>query len=128
MYDNTIVRACLDIVALFLLPRIMFSADEVTALQEWTCFRQFSINQLVQLLQERTLALRGQDAREHLVRLAKKTCQPEQLEAIEAALKMLTYKQKLPLESEAMKMLCMMENVFELPEQAILRFVERYFC
>jgi hypothetical protein len=127
VFDGTIGRAYLDIVALFLLPRTAFSADRVVTLHDWAGFRQFSINQLVQMLQERTPALRGQNARDHLKGVANKTFKSGQLNAIEVALKLLASEQGLPLDGEALKMLYTMADVFGLSDNDISDFLDRFF-
>jgi hypothetical protein len=127
VFDGTIGRAYLDIVALFLLPRTAFSADQVVTLHDWAGFRQFSINQLVQMLQERTPALRGQNARDHLKGVANKTFKSGQLKAIEVALKLLASEQGLPLDGEALKMLYTMADVFGLSDNDISDFLDRFF-
>jgi len=127
VFDGTIGKAYLDIVALFLLPRTAFSADQVVTLHDWAGFRQFSINQLVQILQERTLALRGQNAKDHLKSLTNKTFESGQLKAIEVALKLLASEQGLPLDGEALKMLYTMADVFGLSDDDISDFLGRFF-
>jgi hypothetical protein len=127
MYDETIAKAYLDIVALFLLPRTAFSADQVIILQEWECFRQFSLNQLNRMLQKRTIALRRRNAKGRLKRIANKTFRSGQLKAIEVALKLLASEQGLPLDSEALTMLYTMASAFSLSEKDISDFLDRFF-
>ena len=127
VFDGTIGKAYLDIVALFLLPRTAFSADQVVTLHDWAGFRQFSVNQLIQILQDSTLALRGQNAKDHLKGLTNKTFESGQLKAIEVALKLLASEQGLPLDGEALKMLYTMADVFGLSDNDISDFLDRFF-
>jgi hypothetical protein len=127
VFDGTIGRACIDIVALFLLPHTAFSAHQVVTLHSWAGFRQFSVNQLIEMLQDRTLKLRRQNAKDHLKLLANKTFHSGQLKAIEAALKLLASEQGLPLDSEALTMLYTMADVFKLPGEDVSKLVDRYF-
>jgi hypothetical protein len=129
IYNETIAKAHLDIVALFLLLRTAFRADRVVTLHNWAGFRQFSINQLVQMLQDRALALRGQNARDYLLKgvTNKAPDRSAIIGTIEVALKFLASEQGLPLDSEALTMLYTMAGVFELPEKALNPLIDRYF-
>lgn len=118
IYNETFARAYLDIVALLSLSRTSLSAEQVAVLQEWECFKQFPVNQLLQILQKRVIELRREDTRKCLASIANKTFREGQLKAMRVTRKMLSFGGS-PLEDEAKTMLHAMKSAFELSDDDI---------
>ncbi len=133
IFAEPMASAYFEIVALFLV--VLPSSNRASQwldvrycnfiLQKYIIFRQFSLTEIVNRLQERVIKLRSEDLEGRLRSIAHKTFQPQNLEAIRAALELL-HEQDLICEP-VWNMLFRMANALGISNDDLDDLIARFF-